>query len=60
MLQSDGVVCIQAKRAGVTCIILPSENEKDYADLPKFITEGVEVNFVKHYRDIFPIVFQDS
>lgn len=48
---------IAAKRAGVTCIILPAENRKDYSDLAPFITEGLEVHFVEHYRDIFPIAF---
>ncbi|KAM5193419.1 lon protease homolog, mitochondrial [Mantella aurantiaca] len=48
---------IAAKRAGVTCIILPSENKKDYYDLASFITEGLEVHFVEHYKEIYDIVF---
>ncbi|XP_053559005.1 lon protease homolog, mitochondrial isoform X1 [Bombina bombina] len=48
---------IAAKRAGVTCIILPSENKKDYYDLAPFITEGLEVHFVEHYSEIYDIVF---
>nr|XP_054756438.1 lon protease homolog, mitochondrial-like [Lytechinus pictus] len=48
---------IAAKRAGVDCIILPAENRKDFSDLPSFITEGLEVHFVEHYRDVFSIVF---
>ncbi|KAL6087577.1 hypothetical protein STEG23_011382 [Scotinomys teguina] len=48
---------IAAKRAGVTCIVLPAENRKDFSDLAPFITEGLEVHFVEHYRDIFRIAF---
>ncbi|KAM4052265.1 lon protease homolog, mitochondrial isoform 2-T2 [Anomaloglossus baeobatrachus] len=48
---------IAAKRAGVSCIILPSENKKDYYDLANFITEGLEVHFVEHYDAIYDIVF---
>ncbi|XP_063776157.1 lon protease homolog, mitochondrial [Pseudophryne corroboree] len=48
---------IAAKRAGVTCIILPAENNKDYYDLANFITEGLEVHFVEHYEEIYNIVF---
>nr|XP_033810540.1 lon protease homolog, mitochondrial isoform X1 [Geotrypetes seraphini] len=48
---------IAAKRAGVTCLILPAENKKDYCDLAEFITEGLEVHFVEHYNDIYDIVF---
>uniref|UniRef100_A0A8C7JGK3 Lon protease homolog, mitochondrial n=1 Tax=Oncorhynchus kisutch TaxID=8019 RepID=A0A8C7JGK3_ONCKI len=43
---------IAAKRAGVTCMILPAENKKDFSDLPEFITEGLEVHFVDHYSKI--------
>ncbi|KAM7143782.1 lon protease homolog, mitochondrial [Molossus nigricans] len=48
---------IAAKRAGVTCIILPAENKKDFYDLAAFITEGLEVHFVEHYCEIFDIAF---
>lgn len=50
-------ICFQAKRSGVKCIILPEENKKDFNDLPKFITEGLEVHFVSHYDEIYNIVF---
>ncbi|CAJ1060153.1 lon protease homolog%2C mitochondrial [Xyrichtys novacula] len=48
---------IAARRAGVTCILLPAENRKDFSDLPDYITEGLEVHFVDHYSQIYPIVF---
>ena len=47
----------QAKRVDVNCVILPSENRKDFSDLPSYITDGLEVHFVDHYRDIYDIVF---
>ncbi|KAL4828386.1 hypothetical protein H8958_011847 [Nasalis larvatus] len=51
---------IAAKRAGVTCIVLPAENKKDFCDLAAFITEGLEVHFVEHYREIFDIAFPEE
>ncbi|XP_061834420.1 lon protease homolog, mitochondrial [Nerophis lumbriciformis] len=48
---------IAARRAGVTCIVLPAENRKDFSDLPDYISEGLEVHFVDHYSQIFPVVF---
>ncbi|KAG7228797.1 hypothetical protein INR49_008575 [Caranx melampygus] len=51
---------IAARRAGVTCIILPAENKKDFSDLPDYITQGLEVHFVDHYSQIYPIVFPQS
>uniref|UniRef100_A0A2M4A9L1 Lon protease homolog, mitochondrial n=1 Tax=Anopheles triannulatus TaxID=58253 RepID=A0A2M4A9L1_9DIPT len=50
---------IAAKRSGVTCIILPEENKKDFADLPKFISEGLEVHYATTYADVYRIVFQE-
>ncbi|KAM9796060.1 lon protease homolog, mitochondrial [Syngnathus typhle] len=51
---------IAARRAGVTCIILPAENRKDFSDLPDYITDGLEVHFVDHYSQIYPVVFPQS
>lgn len=48
---------IAAKRAGVTCIVLPEENRKDFHDLAAFITQGLEVHFVGHYSQVFDIAF---
>ncbi|XP_042903282.1 lon protease homolog, mitochondrial isoform X2 [Parasteatoda tepidariorum] len=49
---------IAAKRVGVTTLIMPAENKKDFADLAKFITEGLDVHFVEHYKDVYKIVFE--
>lgn len=48
---------IAAKRSGITCIIIPEENRKDFAELPAFITEGLEVHFARSYKDVFNIAF---
>ncbi|XP_040846650.1 lon protease homolog, mitochondrial [Ochotona curzoniae] len=50
---------IAAKRAGVTCIVLPAENRKDFHDLAAFITDGLEVHFAEQYSDIFHIAFPE-
>lgn len=42
---------------GVTCIIMPAENKKDYADLPDFITQGLDIHFAEKYSDVYDIVF---
>jgi ATP-dependent Lon protease len=51
---------IAAKRSGVTCIVMPEENKKDYTDLPAFITDGLEAHFVSNYSDVFDIVFDKT
>lgn len=51
---------IAAKRVGVTCIILPEENKKDYNDLPKYITEGLEIYFASTFDDVYRICFDGN
>ncbi|KAI4458075.1 lon protease [Holotrichia oblita] len=51
---------IAAKRSGVQCIILPEENKKDFNDLPKYITEGLEVHFVNNFDQVYKIVFNNE
>lgn len=48
---------IAAKRAGLKTLILPSENLRDYDELPDYIKEGMAVHFVETYDEIFPIAF---
>jgi Lon-like ATP-dependent protease len=49
-----------AKRVGVSCVILPAENKKDFDDLPTFIKQDLEVHFVDNYKDVYDIVFSGS
>lgn len=51
---------IAAKRSNVKIIILPDENKKDYDDLAKFITDGLEVHFVSEYSEVFDLAFDLS
>ena len=50
-------ISMQAKRADVTCIILPEENRRDVEDLADFIIKGVEFHFVRHYSEVYDIIF---
>ncbi|XP_044181931.1 lon protease homolog, mitochondrial-like [Acropora millepora] len=49
---------IAARRADVDCIILPEGNRKDFADLPEFVKQGLEVHFVSNYIDVYKIAFE--
>ncbi|VVD05234.1 unnamed protein product [Leptidea sinapis] len=51
---------IAAKRVGVTCVILPEENRRDFDDLPDFIRQDIDVHFVNEYDDVFRIAFHDE
>ena len=48
---------IAAKRAGVDTVVLPSDNRKDYDDLPQVIKDDVNVHFAENYEDVFRIAF---
>ncbi|XP_023179169.2 lon protease homolog, mitochondrial isoform X2 [Drosophila hydei] len=51
---------IAARRSGVTCLILPADNKKDFEELPSFITDGLEVHFASEYEDVYKIAFSDA
>ncbi|OQR66251.1 lon protease -like protein [Tropilaelaps mercedesae] len=51
---------IAAKRSGVTLVILPEGNRRDFSDLPDFVRADIETHFVSNYDEVFKIVFGDS
>jgi len=46
---------IAARRAGLTSLIFPAENRKDYNDLPDYLRAGLEVHFVKTFPEVFKL-----
>jgi ATP-dependent Lon protease len=46
---------LAAHRIGVTVAILPHENEKDLADVPKNVLEGMQVQLVDHIDEVLKI-----
>lgn len=49
-----------AKRAGITTILLPAENEKDLTEIPKHVRTGLTFRTVKSIRDALRILFPTS
>jgi ATP-dependent Lon protease len=48
---------IAARRSGVTVLIFPKENLRDYDELPAYLKKGLEIHFVEYYDDVFKIAF---
>lgn len=48
---------VAARRSGLKVLILPKDNLRDYDELPEYIKKGIEVHFVEHYDEVFPIAF---
>lgn len=46
---------LAAKQAGVTTVVIPAKNEKDLADIPKEIKEGIEVIPCSHVQEVLKI-----
>jgi ATP-dependent Lon protease len=46
---------LAAHRIGITTIILPRENEKDLADIPKNVLEAMTVELVDHVDEVLKI-----
>ena len=51
---------IAARRAKITEVILPLANRGDYEALPDYLRAGITVHFVRSFREVFDIVFEDS
>ena len=50
---------IAARRAGLNALIFPEGNRKDFAELPDYLKEGLEVHFAKEYQDVYKVAFGD-
>ncbi len=48
---------IAARRAGLTRIVIPAQNKKDYIELEDHLKEKIQVFFAKKYQDVFKIAF---
>ena len=49
-----------ARRAGITCVILPSQNQRDYDEMPDYLKEGMEVHFAEDYQKVYDVAFGSS
>ena len=43
---------VAAKRSGLTQVLLPAANERDYDELPKLVTDGIAVQFVSRLDEV--------
>jgi ATP-dependent Lon protease len=48
---------IAAKRAGVKELIIPSDNERDYIEMPDYLKKGLKMHFVATYDEVADICF---
>ena len=49
---------LAAHRGGITTVIIPEENKKDLADIPKNITQSLEIHPVRWIDEVLDIVLE--
>ena len=49
---------IGANRSGVKTVILPKENEKDIAEIPKEIRNKVKYVYIKNYEEVYEYLYK--
>jgi Lon-like ATP-dependent protease len=47
-------------RSGVTDVIFPVGNKREYEDVPEDLKQGIAPHFVDSYEQIFALAFPDS
>ena len=48
---------LAAKRVGITEVILPADNRNDVEELPKSVTEGMHLHYVKQFPEVARLAF---
>lgn len=48
---------IAARRSQLKTLILPKDNQRDFDELPAYITKGFKVHFVEYYQEVFHVAF---
>jgi ATP-dependent Lon protease len=43
---------IGARRVGITELIFPIDNQKDFEELPDYIKEGLTVHYADYFEDV--------
>lgn len=50
---------LAAGREKLKIIIIPHDNQKEYEELPNHLKDGLEIHFVKHFKEVFNTVFEN-
>lgn len=48
---------VASRRSGLTTLIFPKDNIRDYDELPEYIKKDLTIHFVEHYDEVFKIAF---
>lgn len=51
---------LAALRGGITTVLIPKENEKDLAEIPDNVKEGLKIIPVEHVRDVLKLALVEE
>lgn len=49
---------IAARRAGVTTVLMPADNRRDYDELPDYLKDGLTPHFATSFDDVLAVAFE--
>lgn len=44
-----------ARRAGITQVVLPAANKRDFDEIADYLKEGLDVHWAEDYQDVFAV-----
>lgn len=49
-----------ARRAGITCVVLPAANQRDFDEIPDYLKEDLEVHYAEDYNKVYEVAFESK
>jgi len=49
-----------ARRAGITTVVLPAANERDFGEIPEYLKEGLTVHYAEEYEQVYKVAFAEE
>ncbi len=51
---------IAARRAGISELILPLANKRDFEEMPAYLHEGIHIHYAADYRKVVELIFNEK
>lgn len=51
---------IAARRVGVSNLIFPKDNQKDFEELPDYLKKGIKTHFVEYFTDVLDVAYKEE
>lgn len=49
-----------ARRAGITEIVLPAANKRDFDEIPQYLKDGLDVHYAEDYGQVYSVAFSNQ